>query len=70
MFTEGKGGVTLTVAVELFVPPGPVTVIVYIVVLVGDIFIDPFKATSPIPLSILTSVALVEVHVKVADSPS
>lgn len=57
---------TVTVAVAVTVAPFvPVAVAVYVVVAVGETFTEPFGCTVPTPLSIVTVVALVEVHVSV-----
>jgi len=53
----------------LALPPGPVTVIVYCVVRLGDTVIDPLAGTSPILGLMIALSALVDVHDKVADSP-
>ena len=51
-------------------PPLPLAVAVYVVVAWGEIGVEPVGPKLPIPLSIVTAVALVVVQVKVAISPS
>ena len=46
-------------------PPGPVTVIVYVVVARGETWVEPFTDTSPTPLSIVAESASVEDQVNV-----
>ena len=62
-------GTILTIAVCDTVPPGPVTVIVYIVLVDGETTIEPFRAVLPIAGLKLTEVAFVEAHVRVLDPP-
>ena len=52
------------------VPPGPVAVAVNCCEVFAVIVIEPVGATLPMPLSIVTVVALVELQVRVADPPS
>jgi hypothetical protein len=63
-------GVTVTVTESVVVPPGPVAVTVYVVVSIGETVVVRLSATLPIPGSISQESALVEVHVKVDDSPA
>lgn len=62
-------GTTVTVAAPTAVPPGPVAVPVKFVVAVSLPVQEPAKATAPTPLSIVTEVALVDVHVSVTSWP-
>jgi hypothetical protein len=62
--------VTVTVAVASAVPPGPVTVMVYVVVVSGVTEREPFTGTVPMPLSRLAEVAPVDVQVRVDTPPS
>ena len=64
------GWITVTVTPAVAEPPGPVTVMVYVVVSVGEIETDPFTGTVPTPWSMAAESALVEFHSSVADSPS
>ena len=57
----------MTVSWAVAPPPGPETLIVYVVVSVGVTSIDPFRETLPIPLSMVTLVALVVVQESVTD---
>lgn len=59
---------TVTVAVAWVVPPDPVAVNVYVVVLLGVTFFEALKSTLPIPW-MLTLVALVVFQVSVLDCP-
>ena len=61
--------VTVTVACFVTVPPAPVAVSVYVVVAVGLTEILPLRGRLPRPLSIVTDVAFVVVHVRVDDCP-
>ncbi|BBO73024.1 hypothetical protein DSCW_04410 [Desulfosarcina widdelii] len=45
--TVGTGRLTVTAAVADVLPPGPVAVRVYVVVVSGEIVNDPFVATEP-----------------------
>jgi hypothetical protein len=63
------GGATVIVTLLVAVPPAPVAVMVYEVVIVGDTLIDPLGPTAPIPGWISHESALVDCHVKVADPP-
>jgi len=64
----GGGAFTVTRAVAVCVPPAPFAVNVYVVDSAGETCCDPFACTAP-TASMLTSVALVVCHVKVADWP-
>ena len=66
------GGVdcTTTVVTHVALPPGPVTVSVYVVVTFGETLIDPLSGTLPIPRLIDAEVALFEVQVSVDDPPT
>ncbi len=64
------GGVTVTVAVAVLVPPVPVAVSVYVVVVCGATPTEPLVGPAPRPLSIVTLVAFVVVHVSVEVWPS
>jgi len=68
MLTSG-GWLTMMVISEVLEPYAFVAVIVYVVVVVGDTTVDPFKATAPIPWSISTLSVRKVVHVSVDDSP-
>ena len=66
---HGDRLLTRILILSLPLPPGPLTVIVYLVVRLGDTIIDPLIGTSPI-LGLMNAVsASVDVHDKVADSP-
>jgi len=68
--TVGGGGlVTFTLNVDVAVPPGPVALAVYIVVLEGEPVTDPFTGFLPILLSRVTEVALVVVQFNVVLPP-
>src|SRR5262252_740285 len=56
---------TVTVAVAVTLPVGPVAVRVYVVVVVGLTVVEPVAATLPIPLLMLTCVAPCTTHVRV-----
>jgi hypothetical protein len=58
------------VVLAVAVPPGPVTVVVKVVVCAGEMLTDPLGAAMPIPGSILAVVALVEFQLSVVDSPA
>ena len=62
-------GTIFTVAVLVIVPPGPVTVMVYVVFAVGDTLFVPLNAVLPIAGLKLTEVAFVVAHVRVLDPP-
>ena len=68
--TVGAGMVTVIVTLAVAVPPGPAAVIVYGVVSAGVTMLVPDGFTEPIPWSIVTESALVELHVSVEDSPT
>jgi hypothetical protein len=65
----GGGAFIVTVALAVTVPPAPVTVIVYVVVCVGETLYVPLGWTVPILLSICADVAFVDVHVSVEPWP-
>jgi hypothetical protein len=70
MLTVGGGGLlTSTLKVELTVPPGPVAVAMYAVVLLGETMVDPFADCTPILLSMLTVSAFDEVQFRVVLPP-
>ena len=48
----------------------PVAVIEYVVVDAGDTVIDPLNGTAPMPWSIATVIAFVDVHVSVVEPPT
>jgi len=56
--------VIVTVAWLVIVPPGPFAVNVYVVVVVGWTIVEPDSACDPMPLSIVTVVALVVVQIR------
>ena len=60
----------MTVVTHVALPPGPVTVSVYVVVTFGETLIDPLSGTLPIPRLIDAEVALFEVQVSVDDPPT
>jgi len=65
------GGVdTVIVTCRVIVPPAPLAVSVYVVVAVGDTGAEPESGREPRPLSIVTVVAFVVVHVRVDDWPA
>lgn len=64
------GGAIVTVASAVRVPPAPLAVSMYVVVLCGRTSIEPFSGIAPIPLSMLAAVALEMAHESVAASPS
>ena len=51
-------------------PPGPVAVMVYVVVSAGEIAVEPFKSTTPISGDISQVSARVELQDRVVDSPA
>ncbi len=61
---------TLTVAWAVVVPPGPVAVSVYVVVAEGETVTVPEVGCDPMPLSIVTEVALLVDHDRVDDCPA
>jgi hypothetical protein len=68
---EGGGGlVTVTVAELLTVALPFEAVAVYVVLTVGLTLFELFRATVPMPLSMITDVAFVDVHVSVDDPPA
>ena len=62
--------VTMTCIASVAVPPGPVAVMVYSTVSVGETMVEPFAPTLPMPGSITQESASVEPHVSVDDSPT
>ena len=60
---------TVSAAWSVVVPPGPVAVAVNDWEALATIESEPLGATLPIPLLIVTVVALVELQVRVADPP-
>jgi hypothetical protein len=65
-----SGASTVTVAGAVELPPAPVAVRVYVVVVLGPVIVlEPDVATAPIPLSIVTVVAFVVDQVRVVESP-
>jgi hypothetical protein len=66
----GGGWTTVTLAVFVIVPPGPLAVSVYVVVVVGLTLAVPDTGLLPTPLSIEIVVALVEDQVSVDDWPA
>jgi len=62
-------GTIFTVAVLVIVPPGPVTVMVYVVFVEGETPIEPLRAVLPIAGLKLTAVALVVLQLKVLVPP-
>ena len=69
MLTVGSS-LTVTVTLSVLDPYVFVAVIVYVVVTLGVTPVDPFTATDPIPWSMLTLSAAVEVHVRVDVDPA
>src|ERR1700723_895060 len=67
--TTGAAAPTVTRAVAVPLPPGPVAVIVYVVESVGFTGVEPCSATLPTPGSISASVASVDVQLSVTVSP-
>ena len=65
----GDAGLTVTVTVEVAVPPGPVAANVYMVVVVGLTVLLPSAGRFGPPLIDMLS-ALVVAQLKVADSPA
>src|SRR3990172_9852949 len=63
------GGFTVTVVEAVFVPPSPMTVTVYCVVVSGHTCREPPSDTFPIAGSIDTVEAFVEVQLRSAHSP-
>src|SRR5271156_4228166 len=68
-FKAGAAAPSVTRAVAVALPPGPVAVIVYVVESVGFTGVDPCSATLPTPGSMSASVASVEVQLSVTVSP-
>jgi hypothetical protein len=60
--------VTVTVAVDTAVPPGPVAVAVYVAVELGATLTDPFAGNIPTP-AMLTEFALLVVQLKTGVAP-
>ena len=52
MLTVGGLTMTVTVAWSVVLPPGPVAVMVYVVVVVGETVVELLQSTEPTPLSI------------------
>jgi copper(I)-binding protein len=67
---EGAAAVTVTVTVSVAVPPGPVHVMPYVVVAVGETPSDPLVAVDVVHPSLVQVVACVELHVSVEASPA
>jgi hypothetical protein len=61
------GGIKVTVAAAVVVPEGPVAVMVYVAVFVGETVCVPLVATVPMPWSMEHAVALVALQVNVLD---
>jgi hypothetical protein len=72
MLTVDGGGalVTVTVAEALIVFVPFDAIAVYVVLTLGLTLFELFRPTEPIPLSIVTDVAFVDVHVSVVDPPA
>ena len=66
-----NAGVTVTVAARVIVPPAPVIVAVYVVVVVGDTDREPPETgvTDPMPWSMEMLVAFPVAHVSVDELP-
>jgi hypothetical protein len=62
-------GTIFTVAVRVTVPPSPVTVIVYVVLVDGETPMGPYKAVLPIAGLKLTDVAFIVLQFNVLVSP-
>jgi len=62
--------VTVTVAKALIEVEPFEAIAVYVVLTLGLTLLELFRPTEPIPLSIVTDVAFVDVHVSVVDPPS
>jgi hypothetical protein len=60
---------TVRLATLVILPPVPVAVRIYVVVIVGLTVLVPLIATEPIPWLIETVVALLVTHVNVAKAP-
>lgn len=60
---------TLTLKVELAVPPGPVAVAMYAVVLAGEMTMEPFGGCWPMLLSMVTLSAFDVIQLKVVLPP-
>jgi hypothetical protein len=63
------GTLTVTRAVELAEPPGPLAVMVYVVESDGVTFVEPSAVTVPTSGAMVSCVALVEVQLSVEESP-
>src|SRR3954466_6457792 len=61
---------TVIVACDVDVPPGPTAVSVKVVVPTGVTLVEPLFGREPRPLSIVTEVAFVTAQVSVADWPT
>ncbi len=68
--TAGCGAVTVTLAWATVFPPAPVALAWYVVEADGLTVRFPEDSTVPTPLSIVTFVALLEVHERVVDCPA
>jgi hypothetical protein len=66
---EGAPAPTVTRALAVAVPPKPVTVIVYVVDVVGFTGVEPVTATLPTPGSMSASVASVDCQLNFTVSP-
>ena len=64
MATLGDGTITVTVTLSVAEPPGPIAVMVYVVVLEGLTSHDPDGSNVPTSGSITQLSAFVEVHVR------
>jgi len=69
MLTVGRE-LTVTVALEVAVPPEPFTVMIYVVVTDGVTLTEPFASTVPMPLLMLAVSASLEVQLSTEDPPS
>ena len=54
----GRGAVTVIVLVQVFVPPAPVTVAVYVVVAAGDTEREPLATGVTLPMPWLIEIAV------------
>ena len=61
---------TITVALAVAVPPGPWTVMAYVVVVAGETVIEPFVGINPMPLSNDAESAFSDDQASVDVSPS
>ena len=67
--TTAGAALTVTPALAVAVPPRPVAVMVYVVVLLGVTTVEPWVVTEPTPGAIASSVALRELQVSVDEFP-